>query len=148
MRSKVQLPSPVTGENRTGATLEVGDQCLFHGERTVAMSTGQASGQHITFRNELEGILFRGLMFTFQMNPQGLTTNCFLTQGAFILLQRWMRRFLNRSLEHLLDRFLTSGFPSVLTGPVMTGPCSMIMIEVLVKSCRGQESHVTLRALV
>ena len=86
MRAKVQLPSPVTGENRAGATLEVGDQCLFHGERTVAMSTGQASGQHITFRNELEGILFRGLMFTFQMNPQGLTTNCFLTQGAFILL--------------------------------------------------------------
>ena len=69
MRPKMHLPSPLTCEDRTGALFEMGNQGLFHGERAVAVSAGQASRQHVTFWNELKSILFRGLMFTFQMNP-------------------------------------------------------------------------------
>ena len=69
MRTKVQLPSPLACENRARTTFEVSDQGLLHGEGAEAVTTGQASGQHVTFRNELECILLGCLMFTFQMNP-------------------------------------------------------------------------------
>ena len=69
MRCKVQLPSPLAGENRARTTFEMSEQCLLHGERAEAVPTGQASGQHVTFRNELKGILLGGMVLSFQVNP-------------------------------------------------------------------------------
>ena len=69
MRTEMRLSCPLTGEYRTGALFEMSDQGLLHGEGTVAVSAGQTTGQHVTFRNEVKGIPFGGLMFTFQMNP-------------------------------------------------------------------------------
>ena len=69
MRTKVQLPSPLACENRARTTFEVSDQGLLHGEGAEAVTTGQASGQHVTFRNELKGILLGGMVLSFQVNP-------------------------------------------------------------------------------
>ena len=59
---------PLTHQDRTGASFEMCDQSLLHGECAVAMTAGQTTLNHVMVRNEREGSSVDCLVFKCPIN--------------------------------------------------------------------------------
>ena len=142
---------PLTHQDRTGATFDMCDQSLFHGEGVVAMTAGQTTLNHIMVRNKREGSRVNGLMFTAQVPNQCFPANGFKAQWALELLRRFRNGSCWREAEHLLNG---SGRLQLLLD--LSRWCSdritrggiMIFLHVVGQSCGGEEGHLTTSAFM
>ena len=142
---------PLTHQDRTGASFEMCDQSLLHGECAVAMTAGQTTLNHVMVRNEREGSNVDCLVFTAQMPDQCFPTNGFKAQRALELLGCLRNRSGWREAEHLLNR---SGCLQLLwdlsrEGMVrVTHGGTMIVLHVLSQASGRPEGHLTTCALM